>query len=388
MKMAAIASLSLRRLLRDRLGLFFILLLPVIITILIGISVFGGSFDKLKVGIVVQGSGPLTSAMVDQLTESAALEVERFQDRDSLETAVRRDAVSAGIIVPSDYDERISSGEAVELTFLASPRAGSSQAVRSQVASILTQQGVLAKAASFASSEERGSFTENLERARTLQQEDRGEVVVSSEVIGDSEEDQAFQGFTYPSASNLVLFVFITSVTASAQLIEARRTGISRKMLSTPTSAMAVMLGTTFGRFSIALFQGLFIFAMGSLVFGVDYGDPIGVVALIFLFCLVATGIAMLAGAVLRTPEQAGLGVPFGIGLGMLGGCMWPLEIVGPTMRTIGHATPHAWAMDGFITLFRGRPASDITTEIAVLAGFAFVLISISIPLFRRKLVT
>ena len=388
MKMAAIASLSLRRLLRDRVGLFFILLLPVIITTLIGISVFGGSFDALKVGIVVSGTGPLTSSLVDQLTRSPSLEVERFEDRDSLETAVRRDAVTAGIIVPPDYDERITRGEPVELTFLPSPRAGSPQAVRSQVASILTQQGVFAKAASFASSQGQGSFTENLERARTLQQDDRGEVTASSEVVGDDQEDQAFQGFTYPSASNLVLFVFITSVTASAQLIEARRAGISRRMLSTPTSAMAVMLGTTFGRFSIALFQGLFIFAMGSLVFGVNYGDPIGAMALIFLFCLVATGIAMLAGAILRTPEQAGLGVPFGIGLGMLGGCMWPLEIVGPTMKTIGHGTPHAWAMDGFIALFRGHPASEITTEIAVLAGFAVVLISISIPLFRRRLVT
>ncbi|MBW3589799.1 MAG: ABC transporter permease, partial [Actinobacteria bacterium] len=194
------------------------------------------------------------------------------------------------------------------------------------------------------------------------------------------------EGFTYPSASNLVLFVFITSVTASAQLIEARRAGISRRMLSTPTSSLAIMLGTTLGRFTIALFQGLFIFAMGSLVFGVDFGDPIGTLVLIFMFCLVATGTAMLVGAVLRTPEQAGLGVPFGIGLGMLGGCMWPLEIVGPTMRTIGHGTPHAWAMDGFIALLRGHPASAITTELLVLGGFAIGLIFISVPLFRRRL--
>lgn len=386
MRILVIASLALRRLLRDRLGLFFILLLPVIITVLIGVAVFGQSFEKLKVGMLVSGSGPLTATIVDQLSESSSLEVQRFSDRESLETAVRRDAVTAGIIIPSDYDAKVGKGEAVELTFLASPRSGSPQAVRAQIASVLTQQGVLVKAATFASSEGQGSFTQNLERARTLQEEDRSEVTASSETIGVSQEDGAYQGFTYPSASNLVLFVFITSVTASAQLIEARRAGISRRMLSTPTSALAIMLGTTLGRFTIALFQGLFIFAMGSLVFGVDFGDPIGAVALIFLFCLVATGIAMLAGAVLRTPEQAGLGVPFGIGLGMLGGCMWPLEIVGPTMRTIGHGTPHAWAMDGFIALFRGHPASAITTELLVLGGFAIGLISLSVLLFRRRL--
>jgi ABC-2 type transport system permease protein len=56
-------------------------------------------------------------------------------------------------------------------------------------------------------------------------------------------------------------------------------------------------------------------------------------------------------------------------------------------MRAVGHAFPHAWAMDGFISLLRGNSISDITTELAVLAAFAVGLISLSLPLFKRKLV-
>lgn len=64
-----------------------------------------------------------------------------------------------------------------------------------------------------------------------------------------------------------------------------------------------------------------------------------------------------------------------GIGFGMLGGCMWPLEIVPESMQRLGHIFPHAWAMDAWIELIgRGGGFGDILTELAVLAGFIAVL--------------
>ena len=34
-----------------------------------------------------------------------------------------------------------------------------------------------------------------------------------------------------------------------------------------------------------------------------------------------------------------------GMTMGMLGGCMWPLEVFPPTVRTIVHILPTTWAM-------------------------------------------
>ena len=67
--------------------------------------------------------------------------------------------------------------------------------------------------------------------------------------------------------------------------------------------------------------------------------------------------------------------MPIAIALAMLGGCMWPLEIVPPFMRTIGHLAPHAWAMDAWVALIFDREGvGGIAVELAVLAGFAVVL--------------
>ena len=96
----------------------------------------------------------------------------------------------------------------------------------------------------------------------------------------------------------------------------------------------------------------------------------------------------MLAGTLFKTPEQSTSIAPtVGILLGMLGGCMWPLEIVGSTMRTIGHLAPHAWAVDAWTELLsRGGTIVDIRRELFVLAGFAVVLIAIASRRLRRVL--
>jgi len=93
----------------------------------------------------------------------------------------------------------------------------------------------------------------------------------------------------------------------------------------------------------------LLIVLVGAIVFGVDWGNPLAATVLVLLWALVATGAGMLAGTLFRTPEQSLSVAPVaGILLGMLGGCMWPLEIVGTTMRQLGHIATHAWAVDAW----------------------------------------
>ena len=58
--------------------------------------------------------------------------------------------------------------------------------------------------------------------------------------------------------------------------------------------------------------------------------------ASLLLLAVVGAAVNLIMGTFARTPEQAvAVGVPLGIALGMLGGCMWPLEAVGPL-----HAQP------------------------------------------------
>jgi ABC-2 type transport system permease protein len=66
---------------------------------------------------------------------------------------------------------------------------------------------------------------------------------------------------------------------------------------------------------------------------------------------------------------------------------MWPLAIVGPALRTLGHLSPHAWAMDAALALSGGKAGlGAVRTELAVLGGFAVVLFMLSTARLRRVL--
>lgn len=192
------------------------------------------------------------------------------------------------------------------------------------------------------------------------------------------------------SPSQLLLFVFVTSMTSAAALIETRRLGVSRRMLATPTGASTIVLGEALGRFGVAFVQGVFIMLGSWLVFGVSWGDPLAATVLMLSFALVASAAGLLLGAVMRTSQQAiAIGLLFGLGLAALGGSMMPLEFFTPTLRTVAHVTPHAWAADGFAALIRhGADLTDVLPQIGVLLAAAAALFALATWRLRRSLTT
>jgi ABC-2 type transport system permease protein len=295
--------------------------------------------------------------------------------------------VAAGVVVPAGYEQALRAGRAADVTFVVDQTRPAPAAVRSAVAAATSRQAAMVQAARFAAGTAGVSFDAALARARALAG-GRDQLRVEATTIG-GRQDALPSGFNYTAPSNLVLFVFITSLAGAAALIEERRIGVTRRMLAAPTTASAILLGETLGRFLLALLQGLIVFTVGWLVFGVDWGDPPAALLLVTVFALVGTGAGMLFGSLLRTPEQAtSIGPPIGIALGMLGGCMWPLAIVPAPMRLAGHLFPHAWAMDAFIDLIsEDAGLAGIAGKLAVLAGFAAVLLALATWRLRRALV-
>jgi ABC-2 type transport system permease protein len=95
----------------------------------------------------------------------------------------------------------------------------------------------------------------------------------------------------------------------------------------------------------------------------------------------------MFFGAVLSNEQQAGALTPLSLGLAALGGCMVPLEVFSPTMQTIAHVTPHAWAVEGFTKLIRTDAGlSDIALQIVVLIGFAVVFLGLAAWRLHRSI--
>ncbi len=374
-----IALNDVRRLLRDRSSLFFVFVLPMLLVLLIGMQ-FGGSFRPELAVHLPADAGPLADELVAAVEAGDAFDVTRVEDAEAVATAVSRGEAAAGLDVPADYDAGLREGRDVEVGYVAR-QDGAGFALQATVQAAVAEQAAEVEAARLAVSETGATFDDALDRARQVSTALPAVDVDVSRVGASLFEDFDQLGqYDLGASSQLLLFVFLTSLTGSAGLIQTRQWGITRRVLSTPTRAGQALAGAVLGRFVIALVQALYILVGTVVLFGVSWGDPIGAGAVIVVFCLVSAGAGMLIGAIVDNDAQAGgLGILVGLGLAALGGSMAPMEVFSDTMRRVAHlVSPHAWANDAFAELVRrGGGVGDILPELGVLVAVAVALIAL-----------
>ncbi|MEO3782598.1 ABC transporter permease [Actinocorallia sp. B10E7] len=387
MKALAIAGNGLRMLLlRDRSSIFFVFLMPMMLILIFG-AAFGNSGQE-RLGLVVQDRGPLAARMAAELKALPDLEVEVMTDADRMRSDVERGRLQAGVVIPDGYDRAVREGSAGTLRFV-SREGVSGLRIGFVVRAAAGGEAERLKAARFAAAEQDGSFEESLAKAdRTAP----SVPAVKAEVVLAGEENvYANAGqFDLGASQQLVLFMFLTAMNGSVALIASRRLGIARRMLATPTPVRTILVGEALGRIGLSLLQGLLIMVGSAVMFGVDWGSPVGTVSLLLAFCLVGGGAAMLTGAVFRTEQQAGaVGLFLSLGLAAVGGSMMPLEFFSPALRSLAFLTPHAWANDGFsVLVLHGGGLADILPNLGVLAAYAAVLFALGTWLLRRSLMS
>jgi ABC-2 type transport system permease protein len=376
MKELSIAWFNLKRMVRERSNIFFVFIFPIALVLLIGVQ-FGGGFSPI-VGIYQGDDGELSGRITSALTETDGIEVREYETDDDLVSAVERGTAQAGVILPKGMDDVAASGQPVEIGFMSRPD-GSGNQLQSVVGAVVSDVMAPVGAAQFASAETGSGFEETLPVAEGLSTETEPiEVEVSA--VGEAIFPATMGRFDLGAASNLVLFVFLTALAGSVALILTRQLGISKRMLSTPTPIRSIIIGESLGRFGTALTQGLYIMVLTLIIFQVDWGDPVGAIAILIALSAVGAGAGMLLGSLFSNEQQAGgVGVMVSLGLAALGGAMFPIDLFPPTMQRIAHVTPHAWALDGYAELVRrGGTIVDILPELAVLTAYAVVLMTVA----------
>lgn len=353
-----------------------------LVIVLVGSTVTG--FNHFRIGVVDADTSVLSTDLVEALDRSAALEVHRYSSVEAVATATRRGEVAVSLVVPAGFDVSLRRGEDQQVGLLADRTDTSQQAAASAVTSVIAEQAARVQAAHFTVDHVGGTVDDALALADGAK---TGTAPITVELTRvDTGSNHLPEGFSYSAPTMLVLFVFINALAGGAAIIESRRLGMYQRMSAAPVPARSIVLGETLCYFAMAMLQSLLIVSIGAVVFGVHWGDPLGAAALLGTWALVGTGAGVLSGTLFRTPEQASsIGPSLGIAFGMLGGCMWPLEIVPATMRSIGHLVPHGWAVDAWTALLsRDASLADIAGDLAVLLSFAAALLVVATTRLRR----
>jgi ABC-2 type transport system permease protein len=374
-----IGALGARRAGSDRRLLLVSLALPVLVILVVG-SLFGSGTTRAPVEVVTgRSAGPLGEDLVRSLKASSALVVHRQASEKAALADLRRGLALAVVVVPDGYSRLVERGRRATVRLVETPGQAASAAAALAVSQVVDRQ-----AAAIAAADAAASLHVPFGVALSRAQRAAGSLLEPG--VSGTGSSLPTDPFSYTAPANLVLFVTITSLISAVGPVEDRRSGLLKRVLATPTPASAVVAGQLLGAFAVALGQATVLLAVGSVLFGVGFGDPFAVVLLLVGVALVSAASGSLLATVASTPEQVvAVAVPAGIVEGMLGGCLWPLSIVGSALRDAGHVVPTAWAMDGFVQLIYGHGGlAQVAWDLVALFGFGAVLVLVAVVRLRR----
>jgi ABC-2 type transport system permease protein len=355
------------------------LLLPVFIMFLVG-TVFGGP-QRSPVGLVLGSSNQFSQRVEHLLITDPQVIVRFYPNKAMLEDNLLRGRVVAGLVMPSDVMSKIADNQSPNIDLVAPVGQADSYIARAQIIATIEAVSTEFSAAKLVSVNNKKLYGYSLSKAQSITNFALNKF--------ESQKNSVPNPYDYTTPSNLVLFVFLMLLGASSAIVEMKQLNIFTRMLATPAKPILIVGSMLLGLFSLALGQSIMLVIVGKMLFKVSYGSTIGLSLLLIVLSITAASTGVLLGTMAKTPDQGiAIGTVLGISMGMLGGCMWPLDVVGPVMRDIGHLVPQAWAMDAFVKLIYDHASvGNILIQLLVLLGFAVLLTLIASFRLRKAIV-
>ncbi|MBK8166268.1 MAG: ABC transporter permease [bacterium] len=360
----AMVRLRLLRVVRDRGGLVWLLVMPMVFSYLMGMLMgdWSGSSQPARRKLLVSDldGGPAVSLLLGPLRANDAYEVAvvdtAFTDARARELVDARRA-TAVLQVPPGFSAALAGGPRVDLRLTIDGDRLGGQAARTLVEGELARLATAGAAMSLvappgtpvprdgAASFDEGAFVDAWESPR---------VRLRAATLGrlESEDWGLTRSHQHVGPSYVLFFVLMFMMVSAKDLVQERRDRTLARLVTSRASAVDLVAGYFLGGMAVGLLQAAILLVLNAVAFKLDYGDaPLALAAVVVLFAAFSSSAAILLGTLARSGAQAdGLGTGLTMVMAAIGGLWWPLEVVPAFMQVLGRALPTGQA----ISIFHG----------------------------------
>lgn len=371
---------DLKKLVREPATLFMLLLFPVVLTLLFGVSfgaIGGTQSPTYQVGIINLDTGEFpnwVNNFIDNLSGTDIIHIQEFSSNKTAQDELIQGNIQAVLIIPENFGESSNSywnspnnpikwvQTSVPL-YLDSGSLFATQAIPPIIQQIL---------------EESVFQTQSVTAPNPIQ--------IGTPSLVESSTLTQFDYF----APGLFAFaaIFITMMVAQS-FAEDREKGILRRINITPTTSTEFMTGHTITNMVVAISQVALVFAMAFLV---GYRPMGGLDSLILafiivaIFSLTAVGFGLITATLAKSPGAAtGIAFIFIMPQMFLGTFM--TSVLSESAQVAGQFMPSFYVTDALTSLFlRGAPISSptILMDIIILSVVSIFVLVLGIILFRK----
>ncbi len=356
---------------RDKRTFALIIIVPSLVMALLGYFYTTGTNSAITIGVADHdlGMGPmkLSQFVVDELNLQPNVTVVLLGSEDP-DQAIKDKKVDAAVVFGSDFTSGVLTGKQANM----------------EVVSEGTDQMKTALAAKAVGSAAMSAV------AKKVQNQDAN---ASGALMNLDSRTIYASGYTTldlfaPYLLGIIAFVFVFIFTGVTFLRE-RSFGTFERLLVSPLTRSEMIVGYMLGFSVFAIIQSAIILAFAIFVLKVKIaGDIYAVVLLQLLLTVVSVNLGIFCSSFARNELQAVQFIPLLIlPQVFLDGMLWPISTLPDYLQAIAYLMPLTYANDALQNIMvRGYGLGSVWVDIAVLLGFAVVMIALSALSLNKQL--
>ncbi|MBI4329443.1 MAG: ABC transporter permease [Chloroflexi bacterium] len=207
-------------------------------------------------------------------------------------------------------------------------------------------------------------------------------------LVGFSFADQpAILDYAAPALLTVFGF-FFTFVLTGVSFLRERAQGTLDRLLATPVGRGDILVGYLLGFLLFAAVQASVILALTLVVLGVSHQGALWeIFAFLMVVVVMGVNLGIFISVFARNEFQVVQFIPLVFAPQVfLSGILLPVEQMPGFLQAVANVLPLKYAVEGMREIMlQGKGLSGVTSELAVLAGFAVVLLALASVTVRRS---
>jgi ABC-2 type transport system permease protein len=357
--------------LRNKFGLFFGLIFPVVLILIFGAIFSGGSTGTATVYVQNQDTGPFASPQLDvasqfllALNDSTTIKVVTVNDTGNFADYLAAHSVSDGIVIPQNFSADYIAGNPVNVTVYGNPSSSTSGIVSGTV-----------------------NGYSNYFNLNYFQRKynDTTPAIISITSATVNTQQTKYIDFLIPG---LIGFSILTSPMFSLVNIssEYKKNKLFKQLSLTPLTKMEWLTSKVIWYIVLTFAGFLLMVGVGVFAFGATVNLSPMLIPFLILGPMLFAALGMLVGTVTKSPETAGvIGNIVTFPMMFLAGTFFPISSMPQYLQTFAHVLPLFYVTEGLnnVMVYNNIPAALV--DIAVLAIITVVIFALAVKLFKWR---
>lgn len=359
-------------------------------------AIFGISFNSYRPSVIIvdEDNTIYSKEFIEELKLNKTF---KFDDSDK-ETATLRveegDAFVA-LIVNEGFHDSIENSNEVTIgqikvkddTFLLSLQ----ETVRSIITKLAGSERISKVTADFVSSQKPSADKEKIKTSAYINVMDswkfKNPLKITS-TVANTNIQSGYDSMKQSMIGFSIFFSMYTMVFSIGIILSDKRYKTWDRMLISPVSMSSILGGTMVVSFLVGIMQMSVLILGGKYLFGIDWGNSIaGIMTVTTVFVFAITSFGLMLSGIVKTEAQLGAIAPVVLtSTSMLGGTMWPLEIVNnKILLFLAELTPQKWAMQGMLNIAsKGMGFESIIIPSIVLLAMGIIFFTIGVKTVKQ----